>query len=123
MLISWENEAHLAKKELGKGEFEIVYPSISVLAEPPVAVVEKNATRRKTLELANEYLAFLYSPQAQEIIAQNFYRPYDKKVLEKHAEIFPAIKTVTIADLGGWKKAQKEHFDDEGSFDQIYGSN
>ncbi|MEQ1704962.1 MAG: sulfate ABC transporter substrate-binding protein [Rickettsiales bacterium] len=121
VLISWENEAHLAKKELGKGEFEIVYPSISVLAEPPVAVVEKNATRRKTLELANEYLAFLYSPQAQEIIAQNFYRPYDKKVLEKHAEIFPAIKTVTIADLGGWKKAQKEHFDDEGSFDQIYG--
>jgi sulfate/thiosulfate transport system substrate-binding protein len=119
-LITWENEAHLAKKELGKGEFEIVYPSVSILAEPPVAVVEKNATRKNTIEVAKEYLGFLYSPEAQEIIAQNFYRPSDKKILEKYADTFPVIKTVTIADFGGWKKAQKEHFDDGGSFDQIY---
>lgn len=120
VLLTWENEAYLAKKELGKGEFEIVYPSITILAEPPVAVVEKNATRKNTVEVAKEYLEFLYSPQAQEIIAQNFYRPSDKKVLEKYKDQFPTIKTVTIQDFGGWKKAQKDHFDDGGSFDQVY---
>ncbi len=121
VLISWENEAYLSKREMGGSEFEIVYPSISILAEPPVAVVEKNAQRKGTLEAAQEYLAFIYSPQAQELVAQNFYRPSDKDVAKKYSSQFPAIKTVTIADFGGWKKAQKDHFDDEGSFDQIYG--
>lgn len=120
VLIAWENEAYLSKREMNGGEFEIVYPSISILAEPPVAVVEKNAQRKGTLEAAQEYLAFLYSPQAQELIAQNFYRPRDKEVVKKYSSQFPAIKIVTIADFGGWKKAQKDHFDDEGSFDQIY---
>lgn len=121
VLIAWENEAYLSKREMNGGEFEIVYPSVSILAEPPVAVVGKNAQRKGTLEAAQEYLAFLYSPQAQELVAQNFYRPSDKEIAKKYSSQFPAIKTVTIADFGGWKKAQKDHFDDEGSFDQIYG--
>lgn len=121
VLIAWENEAYLSKKETRDGGFEIVYPSITILAEPPVAVVEKNAQRKGALEAAQEYLQFLYSPQAQELIAQNFYRPSDKDVAQKYASQFPAIKTVTIADFGGWGKAQKDHFDDEGTFDQIYG--
>lgn len=121
VLIAWENEAYLSKKETRDGNFEIIYPSISIVAEPPVAVVEKNAQRKGTLEAAQEYLQFLYSPKAQELIAENFYRPSDKEVAAKYASQFPAIKTVTIADFGGWKKAQKEHFDDEGTFDQVYG--
>jgi sulfate transport system substrate-binding protein len=121
VLIAWENEAYLSKKETKDVGFEIVYPSITIVAEPPVAVVEKNAQRKGTLEAAKEYLAFLYSPEAQDLIAQNFYRPSDKEVAKKYSSQFPAVKTVTIADFSGWKKAQKEHFDDEGSFDQIYG--
>lgn len=121
VLIAWENEAYLSKREAKDGGFEVVYPSITILAEPPVAVVEKNAERKNTLEAAKEYLAFLYSPKAQDLIAQNFYRPSDKEVAKKFSSQFPSIKSVTIADFGGWKKAQKEHFDDEGSFDQIYG--
>ena len=120
VLITWENEAFLAQKELGKGEFKIIYPSISIKAEPPVAVIEKNADSKGTLKAANEYLAFLYSPQAQELAAQNFYRPTDEEVAKKYAEQFPKIKTVVIADFGGWKKAQKDHFDDGATFDQIY---
>lgn len=120
VLITWENEAFLAEREMGKGNFEIVLPSISILAEPPVAVVEKNASKKGTLEAAKEYLNFLYSPQAQELAAQNFYRPSDEKILKKYASQFPAIKTVTIADFGGWKKAQRDHFDDDASFDQVY---
>ena len=120
-LITWENEAFLAQREMSKDGLEIVYPSISILAEPPVAVVEKNAIHKGTMEAAKEYLAFLYSPQAQELVAQNFYRPTDPIIAKKYAEQFPAIKTVTIADFGGWKKAQKDHFADDGSFDQIYG--
>ncbi len=122
VLITWENEAFLAQKELGKGQFEIVLPSISILAEPPVAVVEKNAVRKGTLDAAQEYLSFLYSPQAQELAAENFYRPIDETIAAKYKDKFPAIKIVTIADFGGWKKAQKEHFDDGGVFDQIYDS-
>lgn len=121
VLITWENEAFLAEKEMGKGQFEIVTPSISILTEPTVAVVEKNAKRKGTLEEAQEYLSFLYSPQGQELAAQNFYRPADETVAQKYSNIFPAVKMVTIADFGGWKKAQKEHFDDGGSFDQLYG--
>ncbi len=121
VLIAWENEAYLSQKEKSGGEFEVVYPSVSIVAEPPVAVVEKNTERKGTTEAAKEYLSYLYSPEAQEIIAQNFYRPSDKDILKKYADKFPALKTVTIADFGGWKKAQKEHFDDEGSFDKIYG--
>ncbi len=121
VLIAWENEAYLSKKETKDVGFEVIYPSITILAEPPVAVVEKNAERKNALAAAQEYLAFLYSPKAQELVAQNFYRPSDKEVAKKYSSQFPAVKTVTIADFGGWKKAQKDHFDDEGSFDQIYG--
>ncbi len=121
VLIAWENEAYLSQKEKSGGDFEVVYPSISVVAEPPVAVIEKNTERKGTTEAAREYLAYLYSPGAQDIIAQNFYRPSDKDVLKKYEKQFPAIKTVTIADFGGWKKVQKENFDDEGTFDRIYG--
>lgn len=119
-LITWENEAYLAQKEMGKGEFEIIYPSISIAAEPPVAVIEKNSSAKGTLDAAKEYLAFLYSPQAQELAAQNFYRPVDEVVAKKHASEFTKIKAVTINDFGGWQKAQKDHFDDGGTFDQIY---
>ena len=119
-LITWENEAYLAKREMGNGNFEIIIPSISILAEPPVAVLEKNASKKGTLEAAKEYLNFLYSPQAQELIAQNFYRPRDEKILKKYATQFPAIKMVTIDDFGGWKKAQRDHFEDDASFDKVY---
>lgn len=122
VLIAWESEAFLSKREMKKEQFEIIYPSVSVLTEPPVAVIEKNAKRKGTLEVAQEYLVFLYNPQAQELAAQNFYRPANTEIARKYSDNFPAIKkNVTIADFGGWKKAQKEHFDDEGSFDQIYG--
>lgn len=124
VLIAWENEAFLSKREMESAGLEIVYPSVSILTEPPVAVIEKNAKRKKTLEAAQEYLAFLYSSQAQELAAQSFYRPSNREIAEKYSHQFPAIrKLVTIADFGGWKKAQKEHFDDGGSFDQIYGEN
>ncbi len=120
VLISWENEAFLAAQEMGKDKFDIVVPSVSILAEPPVAIVEKNASKKGTLELATEYLNYLYSPEAQELAAKNFYRPSDPAVLAKHAEQFPTIKMFTITDFGGWKEAQKKHFDDGGVFDQIY---
>jgi len=97
-----------------------VVPSLSILAEPPVAVVDKVVLRRGTREVATEYLKYLYSPEAQEIIARNFYRPIDEQVAAKHAGQFPKIKLVTIADFGGWAKAQKTHFADGGVFDQIY---
>jgi sulfate transport system substrate-binding protein len=119
-LITWENEAYLAQKEMSKGELEIIYPSLSIAAEPPVAVVEKSAIAKGTVDAAKEYLGFLYSPQAQELAAQNFYRPVDEAVAKKYSEQFKKIKMVNISDFGGWQKAQKEHFDDGGSFDQIY---
>ena len=120
VLLAWENEAFLSIKELGADKVEIVVPSLSILAEPPVAVVDKVVLRRGTRELATEYLQYLYSPEAQEIIAKNFYRPIDEQVAAKHAGQFPQIKLVTIADFGGWAKAQKTHFADGGVFDQIY---
>jgi sulfate/thiosulfate-binding protein len=120
VFISWENEAHLASKELGKGKFEIVVPSLSILAEPPVAVVDRNTLRKKTTDVARAYLEYLYSPPAQEIIAKHYYRPRDQAVAKKYANIFPDVKMVTIADFGGWAAAQKKHFDDGGVFDRIY---
>jgi sulfate/thiosulfate transport system substrate-binding protein len=120
VLLAWENEAFLSIKELGADKVEIVVPSLSILAEPPVTVVDKVVLRRGTREVATEYLKYLYSPEAQEIIARNFYRPIDEQVAAKHAGQFPKIKLVTIADFGGWAKAQKTHFADGGVFDQIY---
>ena len=120
VFISWENEAHLIAKEF-PGQTEIVIPSISILAEPPVAVVEKNAKRNGTTELAKAYLDFLYTPEAQQIIGKNFYRPRDAKAAADYAATFPQIELVTIdSAFGGWRKAQKTHFDDGGVFDQIY---
>jgi len=120
VLLAWENEAFLSIKELGPDKVEIVVPSLSILAEPPVAVVDKVALRRGTREVATEYLKHLYSPEAQEIIARNYYRPIDSQVAAKYAKQFPKLSLVTIEDFGGWAKAQKEHFADGGIFDQIY---
>lgn len=120
VFISWENEALLAVKELGPDRFEIVYPSLSILAEPPVAVVDKNADKKGTRAAAQAYLEFLYTPGAQEIIAANYYRPLDKAVAAKHAKQFPALTLFTIDEVfGGWAKAQATHFADGGVFDQI----
>ncbi|HEY2808916.1 MAG TPA: sulfate ABC transporter substrate-binding protein [Steroidobacteraceae bacterium] len=122
VLIAWENEAQLALRELGTDKFEIVVPSVSILAEPPVAVVDKVALQRGTREAATAYLNYLYSKEAQEIIAKNFYRPRDAQVAAAHAAQFPQLKLVTIADFGGWQKAQETHFKDGGVFDQITGT-
>lgn len=119
-LLSWENEAHLALKEAGGDRFEIVYPSASILAEPSVAVIDANAARHGTAALANAYLKFLYTPAAQEIEAANFYRPRDAAVLSAHGRDFPTIRLYTIAEFGGWQKAQPSFFADGGIFDQIY---
>lgn len=121
ILISWENEAYLAVNELGPDKFEIVYPSLSILAEPPVAVVDRNTDRRKTSAAAEEYLKYLYSEEGQEIAARHYYRPRLKSIAKKYADKFPSIKLFTIDELfGGWQKAQKDHFGDRGTFDQIY---
>jgi sulfate/thiosulfate-binding protein len=120
VFISWENEAWLATKELGVGKFEIVIPSVSILAEPSVAVVDKVVLRRGTRTVAEEYLKFLYTPEGQEIAARNYYRPRNAEVAAKHKELFPKLELVTIKDFGGWTQAQKEHFGDGGVFDQIY---
>jgi sulfate/thiosulfate transport system substrate-binding protein len=122
VLIAWENEAFLAVNELGKDRFDMVIPSLSILAEPPVAVVDRVVDRKGTRKLAEEYLKYLYSPEGQEIVAQHYYRPFDKKVAAKYASRFPKLKLVTVDDtFGGWTKAQKIHFSDGGIFDQIYG--
>ena len=121
VLISWENEAFLAVKELGPDKFEIVVPSVSILAEPPVTVVDKVVDKRGTREVAKAYLDYLYSPEGQRIAAENYYRPIDPKVAEKFSGQFPKIKLFTIDEaFGGWSKAQKAHFADGGVFDQIY---
>jgi sulfate transport system substrate-binding protein len=120
VLITWENEAFLAVKELGPDKYDIVTPSLSILTEPPVAVVDKNVDKKGTRALATAYLQYLYSPQAQEIVAKNYYRPRDSKVAAKYAGQFSKVKLVTIDEVfGGWKKAQAEHFADGGVFDQI----
>lgn len=120
VLVAWENEAHLALKQLGPTKFDIVIPSISILAEPPVAVVDKVVLRRGTRAVAQAYLEHLYSKEAQEIIAQNYYRPRDPEVLARHAADFPKLHLVTIELFGGWAKAQATHFADGGTFDKIY---
>jgi sulfate transport system substrate-binding protein len=121
VLLSWENEAHLALKEFGADRFDIVYPSESILAEPPVAVVEKNAAKHGATQVATEYLKYLYSDEGQEIAARNFYRPRNEKIAAKYASNFPKLTLFTIDQLfGGWQKAQQKHFADGGLFDQIY---
>jgi len=121
VLLAWENEAYLSLKEFGPDKFEIVTPSISILAEPNVAIVDKVVDKRGTREVAEAYLKHLYSPEGQEIAAKNFYRPRDAKVAEKYASQFGPIKTFTIDEVfGGWGKAQAAHFGDGGIFDQIY---
>lgn len=124
VLLAWENEAFLAQKEMGKGKFEIVVPSISILAEPPVAVVDGNAKRHGTESVADAYLKYLYTPEAQEIIAQNYYRPIDQAVLARHAATFPKMNLVTIDQaFGGWASAHDRFFKDGGVFDAIYSGN
>ena len=120
--ISWENEAHLALRERGSAQFEIVLPSISVLAEPSVAVVDKVVLRRGTRAVAQAYLEFLYSPEGQEIAARNFYRPRDAAIAARYASQFAQTELVTIEHFGGWKLVQKEHFATGGVFDQITGA-
>jgi sulfate transport system substrate-binding protein len=122
VLIAWENEAQLALRELGADKLEIVVPSVSILAEPPVAVVDEVALRHGTRELATAYLEYLYSKEGQEIVARHFYRPRDPEVAARYAARFPSLKLVTIADFGGWAAAQHTHFSDGGVFDQIYAS-
>ncbi len=121
VLLSWENEAHLALKEQGGENFQIVYPPVSILAEPPVSLVDKNADSHGTRAVAEAYLQFLYSKQGQEIEAQNFYRPRDAGVAAAHAADFPKIKLYDFGELfGDWRKAQATFFADKGVFDQIY---
>ncbi len=121
-LISWENEAFLALKELGPEKFEIVVPSVSILAEPPVAVVDKVVDKRGTRKQATAYLDYLYSDEGQNIAGRNFYRPRNEAAAAKYANVFAKVNLFTIDDVfGGWQKAQKAHFADGGIFDQIYG--
>ena len=120
VLLSWENEAHLALKE-SPGQYDIVYPSRSILAEPPVAVVDRNVDRKKSRAAAEAFVKFLYTPAAQEIEAKDFYRPRNQEILARYKGQFPNIPLVTIdGDFGGWAKAQSTHFGDGGVFDQIY---
>jgi sulfate/thiosulfate-binding protein len=121
VLLDWENEAELALKQPGGDQFQIVYPSRSILAEPSVAVVDRNVDRHKTRAVAEGFLNYLYSPEAQEIEAKNFYRPRDPSILAKYRAQFPNLPLATIdGDFGGWAKAQQVHFADGGIFDQIY---
>jgi sulfate transport system substrate-binding protein len=119
--ISWENEAFLALKEYGQDKFEIVVPSLSILAEPTVAVVDKVVKKKGTEAVAKAYLEYLYSDEGQEIAARNFYRPRNEAIAAKYASTFPKLELITIdGAFGGWAKAQKTHFADDGTFDQIY---
>lgn len=120
VLLAWENEALLAIKELGPDKFDIIAPPLSILAEPPVTVVDKVVDKKGTRAVAQAYLEYLYSPQGQDIAAQNYYRPTDPKVAAKYAAQYPKVNLFKIDELGGWTKVQKEHFGDGGVFDQIY---
>lgn len=123
VLISWENEAYLATKELGPDKFEIITPPLSILAEPPVSIVDKVVDKRGTRKVATAYLEYLYSPEGQDIAGKHYYRPRDAKATAKYAKQFAPVKLFTIDEVfGGWSKAQKTHFADGGVFDQIYGS-
>ena len=122
VLIAWENEALLARKEFGSDKFEIVVPSATILAEPLVAVVDKVARKHGTEKVARAYLEYLYSPEAQELAAKYYFRPRLKSVADKYARVFPKVNTFTVAEgCGGWQQAQAKHFSDGGTFDQIYG--
>lgn len=120
VLIGWENEAMLVANTFGKGEYEIIIPSVSLLAEPPVAVVDKVVDKKNTREAAEAYLKFLYTNKAQEIIARHFFRPVNEQVLKKYSSVFPEVRLYDINYFGGWKNAQKTHFEDGGTFDQLY---
>jgi sulfate/thiosulfate transport system substrate-binding protein len=121
VFISWENEAFLLVKQLGAGKFEIVAPSVSILAEPPVAVVEKNVAKKGTKKQAEAYLQHIYTPEGQEIAAKHWFRPRNEAVAKKYASVFPKLTLFTIDEVfGGWQKAQKAHFEDNGIYDQIY---
>jgi sulfate transport system substrate-binding protein len=122
VLLAWENEAYLAVKELGPNKFDVVAPSLSILAEPPVSIVDKVVDKHGTRAIAEEYVRYLYSKEGQEIAAKHFYRPRDPEIAAKHAAQFPNIPLVTIdAAFGGWTRAQATHFADNGTFDRIYG--
>jgi len=120
VLLAWENEAFLSVEEFGNDKFEIVVPSLSILAEPPVTVVDKVADKHKTRKVAEAYLGFLYTDAGQELIGKHHYRPSNPAIAAKFAAKFPKLNLVTIADFGGWAKAQQTHFADGGVFDQIY---
>jgi sulfate/thiosulfate-binding protein len=120
VLLAWENEGFLALHEFGADKFEMIAPPVSVLAEPPVAVVDKVVDERGTRKVAEEYLKYLYSSEGQEIAAKRFYRPRDPQIAAKYAKVFPKIDLFTITLFGGWRKAQKKFFADNGIFDQIY---
>lgn len=119
VLIAWENEALLTVNKLGVGKFDIIVPSISILAEPPVAVVDKNALKHGTVEVSKAYLSYLYSPEGQDLVGKYYYRPTNPTAAAKYAGQFAKVNLVTIGDFGGWKKVQAEHFDYGGVFDQI----
>jgi sulfate/thiosulfate transport system substrate-binding protein len=120
VLIAWENEALVAANEVSKGNLEVIVPSLSILAEPPVALVDKVVDRRGTRALAEAYLEFLYAPQGQALAAENYLRPSSPEVAPRYADRFPKLDLLSIADFGGWNVAQKTHFADGGIFDQIY---
>jgi len=120
VLIAWENEALLAAREIAPDEFEIVVPSLSILAEPPVAVIDKVVDRRGTRKVAEAYLDFLYSSEGQVLAAEHYYRPRAPPILQRYADRFANIELVDIAAFGGWKQVQRRHFSDGGTFDQIY---
>jgi sulfate/thiosulfate transport system substrate-binding protein len=120
VLLAWENEAWLARKELGADSYETIYPSLSILAEPPVAVVDSVVDKRGTRAAAQAYLEFLYTPPAQDIVARNYYRPRDPTVMARYAERYPVLQLVTIKDFGGWDETQARYFSDGGLFDRIY---
>ncbi len=123
VLLAWENEALLAVREIGKGKVQLVAPPLSILAEPPVTVVDKYANKHKTAAVAKAYLEFLYTPEGQEIAARNYYRPRNQAVAAKYAQQFPQVQLFTIDQVfSGWTKAQKAHFADGGIFDQISGA-
>jgi sulfate transport system substrate-binding protein len=120
VLLAWENEAYLAVNELGKGQFDVVVPSVSVRAEPPVALVDKNVDRKGTRAVAQAYLHYLYTPAAQKLIAENYYRPIDAQVAKQYDAKFPHLQLFTIRNFGGWTKAQAAYFADGAQFDQIF---
>lgn len=121
VLVTWENEAFLSVKEFGEGKVDVIVPSVTILAEPPVTLVDKNVDKHGTRAAAQAYLEYLYTPEGQEIAAKNFYRPRLEAVAAKYAQQFPKVNTFTIDEVfGGWQKAQKTHFGDGGVFDQIY---